>query len=128
MRRSDFLSAWWETQLFSEAERAALQYAEALTRTADTTVARPFQQYHDSLAAYFDEPAMLEIVAVVINMNIRTRLKLAEGAMRSTSHGHGAIRPGRSRCCTKAPPPQWVGRAVVRHGRRARLEQRMIQP
>jgi AhpD family alkylhydroperoxidase len=26
----DFLSAWWETQLFSEAERAALQYAVAL--------------------------------------------------------------------------------------------------
>jgi AhpD family alkylhydroperoxidase len=81
----DFLSAWWETQLFSEAERAALQYAEALTRAADTTVARAFQQYHDSLAAYFDQPAMLEIVAVVINMNIWTRLKLAEGAMPSTS-------------------------------------------
>jgi AhpD family alkylhydroperoxidase len=81
----DFLSAWWETQLFSEAERAALQYTEALTRTADTTVARAFQQYHDSLAAHFDEPAMLEIVAVVINMNIWTRLKLAEGAMPSIS-------------------------------------------
>ena len=81
----NFLSAWWETQLFSEAERAALQYAEALTRAADTTVARAFQQYHDLLAAYFDEPAMLEIVAVVINMNIWTRLKLAEGAMPSTS-------------------------------------------
>jgi AhpD family alkylhydroperoxidase len=81
----DFLSAWWETQLFSEAERAALQYAEALTRAADTTVARAFQQYHDSLAAYFDQPAMLEIVSVVINMNIWTRLKLAEGAMPSTS-------------------------------------------
>jgi AhpD family alkylhydroperoxidase len=81
----DFLTAWWETQLFSEAERAALQYAEALTRAADTTVAGAFQQYHDSLAAYFDEPAMLEIVAVVINMNIWTRLKLAEGAMPSAS-------------------------------------------
>jgi AhpD family alkylhydroperoxidase len=92
----NFLSAWWETQLFSEAERAALQYAEALTRAADTTVAQAFQQYHDSLAAYFDEPAMLEIVAVVINMNIWTRLKLAEGAMPSTQLSHGHSAPGPS--------------------------------
>jgi AhpD family alkylhydroperoxidase len=77
----DFLSAWWETRLFSDAERAALGYAEALTRAADTTVALAFQQYHDELAAHFDEDTMLEIVGVVINMNIWTRLKLAEGAM-----------------------------------------------
>jgi AhpD family alkylhydroperoxidase len=79
----DFLTAWWETGLFSAAEQAALEYAEALTRVSDTTVARAFQQYHDKLAAHFDEAAMLEIVAVVVNMNIWTRLKLAEGAMPS---------------------------------------------
>ena len=77
----DCLTAWWETRLFSTAERAALEYAEALTRAADTSVRQAFQQYHDNLAAHFDEAAMLEIVAVVINMNIWTRLKLAEGAM-----------------------------------------------
>jgi AhpD family alkylhydroperoxidase len=77
----DLLSAWWETRLFSDAERAALEYAEALTRASDTTVTQSFQQYHDRLAAHFDEAVMLEIVAVVVNMNIWTRLKLAEGAM-----------------------------------------------
>jgi AhpD family alkylhydroperoxidase len=77
----ELLAAWWETQLFSDAERAALEYAEALTRASDTTVTQAFQQYHDRLAAYFDEAAMVEIVAVVVNMNIWTRLKLAEGAM-----------------------------------------------
>jgi AhpD family alkylhydroperoxidase len=75
------LTAWWETQLFSAAERAALEYAESLTRAADTSVRQAFQQYHDNLATHFDEAAMLEIVAVVINMNIWARLKLAQGAM-----------------------------------------------
>jgi AhpD family alkylhydroperoxidase len=79
----DLLTAWWETRLFSDAERAALEYAEALTRASDTTVTQAFQQYHDRLTAHFDEAAMVEIVAVVINMNIWTRLKLAEGAMPS---------------------------------------------
>jgi AhpD family alkylhydroperoxidase len=77
----DLLTAWWETELFSDAERAALEYAEALTRCSDTTVAQSFQQFHDRLAAHFDEAAMVEIVAVVVNMNLWTRLKLAEGAM-----------------------------------------------
>lgn len=79
----DCLTAWWETRLFSDAERAALGYAEALTRASDTTVTQAFQQYHDKLTPHFDEAAMLEIVAVVINMNVWTRLKLAEGAMPS---------------------------------------------
>ena len=79
----NFLTAWWETRLFSDAERAALEYAEALTRASDTTVTQAFQQYHDRLTAHFDETAMLEIVAVVVNMNIWTQLKLAEGAMPS---------------------------------------------
>ena len=79
----DLLTAWWETRLFSDAERAALEYAEALTRASDTTVTQAFQQYHDRLTAHFDEAEMVEIVAVVINMNIWTRLKLAEGAMPS---------------------------------------------
>ena len=79
----DCLSAWWETRLFSDAEQAALAYAEALTRASDTTVAQRFQQYHDRLTAHFDPAAMLEIVGVVVNMNVWTRLKLAEGAMPS---------------------------------------------
>ncbi len=78
-----FLTAWWETLLFSDAERAALAYTEALTRAADTTARESFQQHHDRLAEHFGETEMLEIVGVVVNMNIWTRLKLAEGAMPS---------------------------------------------
>jgi AhpD family alkylhydroperoxidase len=37
----DTLTAWWETELYSEAEQAALRYTEALTRAADTEPTRP---------------------------------------------------------------------------------------
>jgi AhpD family alkylhydroperoxidase len=77
----DTLTAWWETELHSEAERAALRYTEALTRAADTDQPAAFQHVHDALAGHFTPEEMLEIVAVVVNMNVWTRIKLAEGAM-----------------------------------------------
>ncbi len=76
----DTLTAWWETDLHSEAERAALRYAEALTRAADTDADRTFQRFHEGLAKHFDAAKILEIIGVVVNMNVWTRLKLAEGA------------------------------------------------
>ncbi len=77
----DTLTAWWETELHSEAEQAALRYAEALTRAADTDRDTAFQRFHDALAEHFSPQEILEIVAVVVNMNVWTRIKLAEGAM-----------------------------------------------
>src|ERR687898_697777 len=76
----DTLSAWWETDLHSEAEQAALRYAEALTRAADADADRAFQRFHDGVARHFDAEEILEIIGVVVNMNVWTRLKLAEGA------------------------------------------------
>ena len=77
----DTLSAWWETDLHSEAEQAALRYTEALTRAADTDADAAFQRFHDALAEHFSPEEILEIVGVVVNMNVWTRIKLAEGAM-----------------------------------------------
>jgi AhpD family alkylhydroperoxidase len=77
----DTLTAWWETELYSEAEQAALRYAEALTRAADMDWDSAFQRVHDALAGSFSPEEMLEIVGVVVNMNVWTRIKLAEGAM-----------------------------------------------
>jgi len=77
----DTLSAWWETELYSAAEQAALRYSEALTRAADTDQDAAFQRFHDALAENFSPEQMLEIVGVVVNMNVWTRIKLAEGAM-----------------------------------------------
>ena len=76
----DTLTAWWETELHSEAEQAALRYAEALTRAADTGPDAMFQRFHDALTQHFSPAEMLEIVGVVVNMNVWTRMKLAEGA------------------------------------------------
>ena len=69
------------TELDSEAQQAALRYTEALTRAADTDPDTAFQRFHDALAEHFTPDEMLEIVAVVVNMNVRTRIKLAETAM-----------------------------------------------
>jgi AhpD family alkylhydroperoxidase len=77
----DTLTAWWETELHSEAEQAALRYTEALTRAADSDRDGAFQRFHDALAEHFNSAEILEIVAVVVNMNVWTRIKLAEGAM-----------------------------------------------
>ena len=81
----DTLTAWWETELYSAADQAALRYAEALTRAADTDRDTAFQSFHDELAANFSDEEILEIVGVVINMNVWTRIKLAEGAMPGTA-------------------------------------------
>jgi hypothetical protein len=40
-----------------------------------------FQRFHDALAENFSPEEILEIVGVVVNMNVWTRIKLAEGAM-----------------------------------------------
>lgn len=76
----DTLTAWWETDLHNDAARAALAYAEALTRVADATVADDFAARHDALAEHFSREEILEIIGIVINMNVWTRLKTAEGA------------------------------------------------
>jgi len=69
------LPSWRESTMFSETERCALSYCEALT-TYDLPV---FQSAHASLTSFFEEKAIAEIAALVINMNLWTRLKLAQG-------------------------------------------------
>ena len=76
----DTLTAWWETDFHGAAARAALAYTEAITRVADATVADDFDLRHAALAEHFSQEEILEIIGIVINMNVWTRLKLAEGA------------------------------------------------
>lgn len=74
-RVSNLLS-WRESALYSEAECAALAYAEALTEYDIVN----FPTRHETLRAHFDEKQVAEIAAIVINMNLWTRLKMAQGA------------------------------------------------
>jgi AhpD family alkylhydroperoxidase len=76
----DTLTAWWETDFHDDAARAALAYTEAITRVADATVADDVGLRHAALAEHFSPEEILEIIGIVINMNVWTRLKLAEGA------------------------------------------------
>ncbi len=61
--------------MFSEAEQSALSYCEALT----VYDLQKFPSIHDALTTHFDEKGIAEIAALVINMNLWTRLKLAQG-------------------------------------------------
>lgn len=72
----DGLGSWWESALYSAAEHAALACCDALTEGDEPG----FQAVHDDLAKHSSERQTAEIAAIVINMNLWTRLKLAQGA------------------------------------------------
>jgi AhpD family alkylhydroperoxidase len=84
------LPAWRESAMFSPAEKVALAYCEGLT-SYDIA---GFGRLHDDLREHFNELEVAEIAAVVINMNVWTRLKLAQGAMPSAEPAPNA--PGGS--------------------------------
>lgn len=69
------LPSWRESTMFDEPEKAALAYCEGLT-AYDLP---GFAPLHEALTAHFDEKQIAEIAAIVINMNLWTRLKLAQG-------------------------------------------------
>lgn len=70
------LASWQESTFFSVEEQAALAYCEGLT----VYELSGFSKLHEALAAHFEEKQVAEIAALVINMNLWTRLKLAQGA------------------------------------------------
>lgn len=72
----DNLGSWWESTLFSDAELAALAYCDSL----NAGDAPGFDAIHTKLAEHFSETEIAELAAIVINMNVWTRLKLAQGA------------------------------------------------
>ena len=72
----DNISSWYNSELYSEKEKVILAYCDVLTDGKD----KDFQSYHESLTKYFDEQEIAEIAAIIINMNLWTRLKLAQGA------------------------------------------------
>ncbi|MEL6169956.1 MAG: carboxymuconolactone decarboxylase family protein [Pseudomonadota bacterium] len=69
------LPSWRESTMFSPDEQAAIAYCEGLT-SYDLP---GFGELHEALAKHFDEKQIAEIAAIVINMNLWTRLKLAQG-------------------------------------------------
>lgn len=72
----DNISSWYNSELYDEKEKTTLAYCDVLNEG----ITKNFHHYHDALEKYFDEQEIAEIAAVVINMNVWTRLKLAQGA------------------------------------------------
>ena len=83
------LPSWRESTMFSAQERAALAYCEALTVFSQER----FAKAHDELRIHFSERDVAEMAAVIINMNLWTRLKLAQGAVPIASASPPADEP-----------------------------------
>lgn len=70
-RRLDTLAGWRESGLFDARERAALQWAESLTRIEATGAA---DADYAPLAGHFDETAIAELSFLVVEINAWNRL------------------------------------------------------
>jgi AhpD family alkylhydroperoxidase len=67
------VAAWRETDLFTDAERAALALAESMTRLADRPDPVPDEVW-DEAAKHFDEKQMAGLVLWVSTTNLFNRL------------------------------------------------------
>ena len=65
------LSAWRDTPFFTDRERAALEWTEALTRLSET---HPSEDLRARLAAYFDEDEIVALTFAVVVINSWNRL------------------------------------------------------
>lgn len=68
------LSAWQETPFFSERERAALAWTEAVTRVADTHV--PDEAY-ERARSQFTEKELADLTLAIVAINGWNRLSIA---------------------------------------------------
>ncbi|RUR55823.1 carboxymuconolactone decarboxylase family protein [Vreelandella populi] len=72
--RLDVLPAWREAPCFSEQERAALEWAEALTLISQQTISD--SAYQNALAA-FGEQDLLELITVILAINSWNRVAVS---------------------------------------------------
>lgn len=70
------VGAWREAPFFTEAERAALALAEAVTRISDSADPVPDEVY-DEAAEHFDEPALASLILIITMINAWNRLNVA---------------------------------------------------
>jgi len=68
------LNAWRETPFFSDRERAALEWTEAVTRVADTHVP---DDIHQRVSTQFDDDELVALTFAVIVINSWNRLAVS---------------------------------------------------
>ena len=69
------MQAWRDSDLFNEMERAALEYAEAITRS-DLQVD---DDCMDRLKQYFDEDGIVELTGLIAFQNMSSKFNSALG-------------------------------------------------
>ncbi|NIJ31669.1 carboxymuconolactone decarboxylase family protein [Sphingomonas oligoaromativorans] len=72
-RRIFAVAAWRDTPFFTEAERAALALAEAVTRIADRADAVPDDVWNEA-TRYYDEKALSGLLLQIAQINVWNRL------------------------------------------------------
>jgi AhpD family alkylhydroperoxidase len=70
------VAAWRETPYFTDAERAALALAEAMTRLSDRADAVPDDVWEEA-ARHYDEKALAALIISIGQINIWNRLNCA---------------------------------------------------
>lgn len=73
-RKLHHVAIWWESPLFDETERAALAYAEAVTRLEHQRVA---DAAYEPLKALFDDRTIVDLTVAIVSMNAWNRLAIA---------------------------------------------------
>jgi AhpD family alkylhydroperoxidase len=68
------LNAWRETPFFSDRERAALEWTEAVTRVADTHVP---DDVHERVSRHFNDDELVAVTFAVIVINAWNRLAVS---------------------------------------------------
>ena len=84
--RLHLLAAWRESTLYSERERAALAWTEALTRVADTQA--PDADY-DGLAAHFSDEEKVKLTVLIMAINAWNRLAVGFRSVHPDTWKHG---------------------------------------
>jgi AhpD family alkylhydroperoxidase len=70
------LVVWRDTPFFTDAERAALALAEAVTRLSDRTDPVPDEIWNEA-ARHYDEPALAALVLWIAAVNVFNRVNVA---------------------------------------------------
>lgn len=73
-KRLDSLIVWPEVTCFNDRERAALEWAEAVTRIESSRAA---DSIYEQLAEHFSEKEIVDLTFVVANMNLWNRIAIS---------------------------------------------------
>lgn len=75
-QRLDCLTVWREVQFFDDAEKAALEWAEAITKVASSGAP---DRLYNALSDHFSENEIVDLTLIIAQMNAWNRLAISFG-------------------------------------------------